>query len=80
MDKPGAAMTFSGKILTPDQVVDAIFHRVLPCFPLEVWIPWHRGLTAKVADLLGDDSWMISNDYLLKKARRTQENYSIAHS
>ena len=48
-DLPEAAYSFSGsRILTPDEVVDAIAGPVLRDRPLEVFLPVHRGLLCKL--------------------------------
>ena len=47
-----AAMTFSGdRVLTVDDISDAIVRRVLPHRPLEIHLPRSRALLARFADL-----------------------------
>jgi 3-oxoacyl-[acyl-carrier protein] reductase len=48
-DYPEAALTFSGpRYLAVDEVVDLICGRVLRQKPLEVTLPWSRGILAKL--------------------------------
>ncbi len=48
-----AAMTFSGsRLLTVNDISDAIIKRVLPGRPLELYLPRSRALLARLADLL----------------------------
>jgi len=46
-----AAYTFSGVFLTTDQVVNAIFDKGLSAKPVELWIPYHRGILMRIGDL-----------------------------
>jgi 3-oxoacyl-[acyl-carrier protein] reductase len=47
-----AAMTFSGdRVLTVEDVADAVVRRVLPQRPLELYLPRSRALLARFADL-----------------------------
>lgn len=52
LDYREAAMTFSGdKILTVEDIAEAIVHRALPRRPLELYLPRSRALLARIADL-----------------------------
>ncbi|HEY0135671.1 MAG TPA: SDR family NAD(P)-dependent oxidoreductase [Nannocystis sp.] len=55
-----AAMTFSGdRILTVEDIADAVVQRVLPRRPLEVHLPRSRALLARLADLFpGTALWL----------------------
>lgn len=55
-DKPSAALTFSGTVLTPDRLCDTVLHTVLPARLVEVWVPFHRGFLAKLEDLIGTEN------------------------
>lgn len=47
-----AALTFSGpRVLTVDEIADAVVHRALPGRPLEIHLPRSRALLARLADL-----------------------------
>jgi 3-oxoacyl-[acyl-carrier protein] reductase len=50
-DYEQAALTFSGRVLEPGEVVDAILGEVIANRPLEVFLPRHRGWLARVGDL-----------------------------
>ena len=50
-DHDEAALTFSGRVLTPADVSRAILERVLPRAPLEVFLPRGRGWMARFADV-----------------------------
>ena len=52
LDREEAALTFSGKVLTVDDVCDAILGRVRRERPMEVWLPHSRGLMARIGDLV----------------------------
>ncbi len=47
IDKPQAALSFSGTPLSPSDIVRLIFDRVIPKRPIEALIPQGRGLIAK---------------------------------
>jgi 3-oxoacyl-[acyl-carrier protein] reductase len=52
LDHESAALTFSGsKVLTVDDVAEAVLGRVLRERPLEVWLPPSRGLMARGGDM-----------------------------
>ena len=49
LDYPDAALTFSsGRMLTADDVVEAIVGRAMKRRPLEITLPWHRALLARL--------------------------------
>jgi 3-oxoacyl-[acyl-carrier protein] reductase len=75
MSHDAAALTFSsGKFLTVEDVGRVIFEKVLVRRPLEVLIPRHRGLLAKLTSLAPwSESWLLKG--LLRDGRKRQAEY-----
>ncbi|HET6585309.1 MAG TPA: SDR family oxidoreductase, partial [Nannocystaceae bacterium] len=71
-DYEEAAMTFSGpRVLEPEDVVKAILDDALVRAPLEVWLPSHRGVLARLADLMPRAAQAI--EPLLRKRGRSRQ-------
>jgi 3-oxoacyl-[acyl-carrier protein] reductase len=51
--------------------VDAIVRRILPRRPLETWLPFRRGVLARVGDLFPGLSFALA-PYLSRKGRKRQ--------
>ena len=75
MSHDAAALTFSsGRFLTVEDVGRVIFDRVLVHRPLEVLIPRHRGLLAKLTSLAPwSERWLLKG--LLRDGRKRQAEY-----
>ncbi len=52
LDREETALTFSGAQLSVEDISDLVLRRALPRRPLELVIPRHRGLMARLANLL----------------------------
>lgn len=75
VDYDEAAMTFSGREpLTVEQVVEAVFARVLPDRPIEVTLPASRGGLAKLSTVLPQVSFWLG-PLLAKIGARNQAKY-----
>lgn len=74
VDYPEAALTFSGaaKPLTVEDIERVLFDHVLPDQPLEVAIPWSRGLMSKVG-LIAPGLMQKVAPLLSAKGRKAQE-------
>ena len=71
-DYEQAAMTFSGpRVLEPEDVVRAILDDALVRAPLELWLPSHRGLLARFADLMPRAAQAI--EPILRKRGRSRQ-------
>lgn len=73
-DYEEAALTFSGRVLTVDEVADVVLNRVLTRRPLEVAIPRSRELVARVADLVPALGLRVA-PVLSRKGQRAQKTY-----
>jgi 3-oxoacyl-[acyl-carrier protein] reductase len=72
-DYEQAAMTFSGpRVLEPEDVVRAILDDALVRAPLELWLPSHRGLLARLADLMPRAAQAI--EPILRKRGRSRQH------
>lgn len=71
--KPQAALTFSGgHALTPQEVVHTIIDKVIPHRPIEVILPFERGVIAKLANAFPQQSVKLSK-LLQKKGMKRQD-------
>eukprot|EP00002_Diphylleia_rotans_P040318 TRINITY_DN9527_c0_g1_i1.p1 TRINITY_DN9527_c0_g1~~TRINITY_DN9527_c0_g1_i1.p1 ORF type:complete len:294 (+),score=67.98 TRINITY_DN9527_c0_g1_i1:43-924(+) len=68
-----ASLTFSGStnVLTPDDIVNLIITQALPYRPRELWIPYHRGVLARLGELL---PWLTSTmfGFMVQKGHQQQ--------
>jgi 3-oxoacyl-[acyl-carrier protein] reductase len=70
-DYEQAAWTFSGRVLEPSEVVDAILGEVLTKRPLELFLPRHRGWLARMGDLWPKSALAIGP--LLRRRGRSRQ-------
>ncbi len=70
-----ATMTFSGRLLTVEEIGDVVMGRVLDKKPLEVWVPFHRGVLARFGDLFPEIARVIM-PRLLKLGSSQQQGYA----
>ncbi len=72
-DYDEAAITFSGPdALTVENIADALFSEVIPKAPLELTLPWHRGVLAKIGSAFPQASFLLGN-ILKKQGKRKQQ-------
>ena len=70
LDDPAAALSFSGKLLQPEDVVDAV-RRVLDKPRLVATVPAWRGLQARLADAIPEFG-LLAVPLVVAQGRRTQ--------
>lgn len=75
VDFPQAALTFSGdKVLTPEEVAEAVWNRGLVKKERELWLPMSRGITAMASNVFPGIAEKILPS-LLKKGLKQQSKY-----
>jgi 3-oxoacyl-[acyl-carrier protein] reductase len=75
IDRPEAALTFSGnKVLTADEVANAILHDVIESGKKELWLPKSRGITAMASSIFPGVAKKIY-PLLLKKGLLNQSKF-----
>ncbi|MEQ9320227.1 MAG: SDR family oxidoreductase [Polyangiaceae bacterium] len=73
VDYDEAALTFSGaRVLTADEVAEAITTRVLRDRPMELALPWSRKVLARIADLVPEVAHIASP--LLRRQGRAKQS------
>jgi len=73
-----AAYTFSGVFLTTDQVVNAIFDKALSAKPVELWIPYHRGILMRIGDLTyGTKFFNLLDSIIFPQANSRRETLKL---
>jgi 3-oxoacyl-[acyl-carrier protein] reductase len=76
LDYTEAALTFSGpRVLTPDDVAQAVLGPVLRRRPLECWLPASRGWLARAADVLPRLSGAVGG-LLERRGRARQQRHA----
>ena len=70
LDDPASALSFSGKLLQPDEVVEAV-RKVLDKPHLVTTVPTWRGLQARLADAI-PELGLLAVPLVIAKGRRTQ--------
>ncbi|MFD4247040.1 hypothetical protein ACFWP3_36455 [Streptomyces sp. NPDC058525] len=70
LDDPASALSFSGKLLQPEEVVEAV-RKVLDEPRLVTAVPGHRGLVARLADLV-PKLGLAAVPLVVAQGRRTQ--------
>ena len=74
-DKIESALAFSGsRLLTPEEVADAILKQAIEKKKQEVWIPYHRGVLAFASSLFPRVSHLLK-DIFIKKGLENQKKY-----
>lgn len=71
LDDPASALSFSGTLLQPEQVVAAV-RRILDTPRPVTCLPWHRGLVSRIADALPSLA-VRRGPMLVAQGRRTQQ-------
>jgi NAD(P)-dependent dehydrogenase (short-subunit alcohol dehydrogenase family) len=71
LDDPGAALSFSGKLLQPDEVIDAV-RKVLDDPRLVTAVPRWRGVVARVGDVIPSFG-LAAVPLVVKQGRRVQK-------
>src|SRR3546814_5394208 len=74
LDDPAAALSFSGKLLQPEEVVAAVA-KVLDRPSLVTTLPAWRGLVSRLADLLPPVG-LLAAPLVVAQGRRTQKKLS----
>jgi short-subunit dehydrogenase len=70
LDDPASALSFSGKLLQPDEVVDAV-RKLLDKPRLVTTVPRWRGLQARIADAIPEFG-LLAVPLAIAQGRRTQ--------
>lgn len=78
LDDPGSALSFSGKLLQPDEVVDAI-RKVLDKPRLVTAVPSWRGVVARVGDVIPTFG-LAAVPLVIKQGRRVQRKLLAAQT